>query len=136
MESAACRRRASDAEQSARWTYSATAECEPVTVKEEPEGGECGVSEAAVAGLYAGHEVKDEVVIGPETVQQQDVAFSMQKNMEYTIRNDHTYSKKPHCDHTYVKLKQESQFFLRNEVALYIRRKAFSLTANVHLKLA
>ncbi|KAI8436514.1 hypothetical protein MSG28_010059, partial [Choristoneura fumiferana] len=79
MESAACRRRASDAEQSARWTYSVTAECEPVAVKEEPEGGECGVSEAAVAeGLYAGHEVKDEVVIGPVTVQQQDVAFSMQ----------------------------------------------------------
>ncbi|KAI8427279.1 hypothetical protein MSG28_014871 [Choristoneura fumiferana] len=79
MESAACRRRASDAEQSARWTYSATAECEPVAVKEEPEGGECGVSEAAVAeGLYFGHEVKNEVVIGPETVQQQDVAFSMQ----------------------------------------------------------
>ncbi|KAI8427278.1 hypothetical protein MSG28_014870 [Choristoneura fumiferana] len=79
MESAACRRRASDAEQSARWTYSATAECEPVAVKEEPEGSECGVSEAAVAeGLYFGHVVKDEVVIGPETVQQQDVAFSMQ----------------------------------------------------------
>ncbi|KAI8427275.1 hypothetical protein MSG28_014868 [Choristoneura fumiferana] len=38
MESAACRRRASDAEQSARWTYSATAECEPVAVKEEPRG--------------------------------------------------------------------------------------------------
>ncbi|KAI8427234.1 hypothetical protein MSG28_014832 [Choristoneura fumiferana] len=84
MESAACRRRASDAEQSARWTYSATAECEPVTVKEEPEGGECGVSEAAVAGLYAGHEVKDEVVIGPETVQQQDVAFSMQSAVDKT----------------------------------------------------
>ncbi|KAI8427214.1 hypothetical protein MSG28_014812 [Choristoneura fumiferana] len=46
-------------------------------------GGECGVSEAAVAeGLYAGHEVKDEVVIGPETVQQQDVAFSMQNALE------------------------------------------------------
>ncbi|XP_073963921.1 uncharacterized protein [Choristoneura fumiferana] len=73
----------SDAEQSVRWTYSVTAECEPVAVKEEPEGGECGVSEAAVAeGLYAGHVVKDEVVIGPETVQQQDVAFSMQNALE------------------------------------------------------
>ncbi|KAI8427245.1 hypothetical protein MSG28_014842 [Choristoneura fumiferana] len=68
----------SDAEQSVRWTCSVTVKCEPVTVKEEPQGGECGVSEAAVAGLYAGHEVKDEIVIGPETVQQQDVAFSMQ----------------------------------------------------------
>ncbi|KAI8427200.1 hypothetical protein MSG28_014803 [Choristoneura fumiferana] len=60
------------------WANSPTAESEPV--KEEPEWGECGVSEAAVAeGLYADHEIKDEIVIGPETVQQQDVAFSLQR---------------------------------------------------------
>ncbi|KAI8427276.1 hypothetical protein MSG28_014869 [Choristoneura fumiferana] len=106
MESAACRRRASDAEQSARWTYSATAECEPVAVKEEPEGGECGVSEAAVAeGLYFGHEVKDEVVIGPETVQQQDVAFSMQ-NAFYRLEGPCSLKPEggaddtPDCTHT------------------------------------
>ncbi|KAI8433450.1 hypothetical protein MSG28_015485 [Choristoneura fumiferana] len=106
MESAPCRRRASDAEQSARWTYSATAECEPVTVKEEPEGGECGVSEAAVAeGLYAGHEVKDEVVIGPELIQQQDVAFSMQNAVcrvvgPCSLKPEVVADAAPDCSHT------------------------------------
>ncbi|KAI8427248.1 hypothetical protein MSG28_014845 [Choristoneura fumiferana] len=85
----------SDAEQSVRWTCSVTVKCEPVTVKEEPQGGECGVSEAAVAGLYAGHEVKDEIVIGPETVQQQDVAFSMQNDLS---RTEGPRSRKPERD--------------------------------------
>ncbi|XP_073964013.1 uncharacterized protein [Choristoneura fumiferana] len=81
MESSACHRRASDADQSAR-AYSSTAECEPVMVKEEPEWGECGVSEAALAeGLYAGHEIKYELVIGPELIEQQDIAFSMQNGL-------------------------------------------------------
>ncbi|XP_073964017.1 uncharacterized protein [Choristoneura fumiferana] len=80
MESSACRRGASDADQSAR-AYSATAECEPVMVKEEPEWGECGVSEAALAeGLYAGHEIKYELVIGPELIEQQDIACLMQND--------------------------------------------------------
>ncbi|KAI8427146.1 hypothetical protein MSG28_014766, partial [Choristoneura fumiferana] len=78
LVSSACRRRASDADQSAR-AYSATVKCEPVMVKVEPEWGECGVSEAALAeGLYATHEVKDELVIGPELIEQQDIAFSIQ----------------------------------------------------------
>ncbi|KAI8427151.1 hypothetical protein MSG28_014767 [Choristoneura fumiferana] len=62
MESSACRRGASDADQSAR-AYSATVKCEPVMVKVEPEWGECDVSEAAVAEvLYATHEVKEELM--------------------------------------------------------------------------
>ncbi|XP_073963961.1 uncharacterized protein isoform X5 [Choristoneura fumiferana] len=81
MESSACRRGASDADLSPR-AYSATAECEPVMVKEEPDCGVCGVSEAALAeGLYAGHEVKGEIVIGPELIEQQDIAFSMQSTL-------------------------------------------------------
>ncbi|XP_061729418.1 uncharacterized protein LOC133534323 [Cydia pomonella] len=47
-------------------------------VKEECEGGidKCGVSEAAMlAGLYADHEVKDEVVLGPERPHRPDVAL-------------------------------------------------------------
>ncbi|KAI8427169.1 hypothetical protein MSG28_014781 [Choristoneura fumiferana] len=87
MESSACRRRASDADQSAAArAYSATAECEPVMVKEEPDCGVCGVSEAAMAeGLYADHEVKGELVIGPELLQQQDIIYSKHKGRKNNI---------------------------------------------------
>ncbi|XP_073963965.1 uncharacterized protein [Choristoneura fumiferana] len=113
MESSACRRRASDADQSAR-AYSATAECEPVMVKEEPDCGVCGVSEAAVAeGLYADHEIKDEIICGPELVQQQDVAFTIQNMLAVKEENVRvlkprddaeappecrTFADRPHCN--------------------------------------
>lgn len=60
-----------DSEQPA-WAYSMAAERAPV--KAEPEWG----AAAAAEGLYAGHEIKDELVVGPEVVQPQDIAFSMQ----------------------------------------------------------
>ncbi|XP_073963927.1 uncharacterized protein isoform X2 [Choristoneura fumiferana] len=92
MESSACRRRASDADQSAR-AYSATAECEPVMVKEEPDCGVCGVSEAAMAeGLYDDHEVKGELVIGPELLQQQDIIYS--KHNVLVIKEESQYKSK------------------------------------------
>ncbi|KAI8427165.1 hypothetical protein MSG28_014780 [Choristoneura fumiferana] len=90
--SSACRRRASDADQSAR-AYSATAECEPVMVKEEPDCGVCGVSEAAMAeGLYDDHEVKGELVIGPELLQQQDIIYS--KHNVLVIKEESQYKSK------------------------------------------
>ncbi|KAI8427167.1 hypothetical protein MSG28_014781 [Choristoneura fumiferana] len=94
MESSACRRRASDADQSAAArAYSATAECEPVMVKEEPDCGVCGVSEAAMAeGLYADHEVKGELVIGPELLQQQDIIYS--KHNVLVIKEESQYKPK------------------------------------------
>ncbi|KAI8427199.1 hypothetical protein MSG28_014802 [Choristoneura fumiferana] len=87
MEPSDCRR-ASDA-QSTR-LFIVTAKCEPVTVKEEPEWGECGVSEAAAAeGLYAGHQVKDELIIAPERMQQQDSSLSMQDVLNIKEENQH-----------------------------------------------
>lgn len=78
MESSASRHHFSNAEQPA-WACSVTVEYEPSLVKIEPEWEEGAVSEAAAAeGLYAGHEVKDELVIGPELVQERDIEFSMQ----------------------------------------------------------
>ncbi|XP_073964337.1 uncharacterized protein isoform X1 [Choristoneura fumiferana] len=91
MESSAGRRRASDAEQSAR-ACSASVKCEPVMVKEEPEWSECGASEAPVAeGLYVGHEIKDELVIGPEVFQQRVITFSIQDglNIKDESRDEH-----------------------------------------------
>ncbi|KAI8433196.1 hypothetical protein MSG28_015288 [Choristoneura fumiferana] len=47
-----------------------------VRVKKEQDWD--GVSEAAVsAGLYAGHEIKEEMVLGPEVLQPSDVAFML-----------------------------------------------------------
>ncbi|XP_073963967.1 uncharacterized protein isoform X2 [Choristoneura fumiferana] len=86
MESAACRSRASDTEQSAQ-ANNVTVEYKPV-IKEEPEWeSECGVSEAADAeGLYANADqvVKFEMIIGPELVQKLDVNFSTQNGFSST----------------------------------------------------
>lgn len=75
MESSGCRR------PTAEELYSVT-KLEPVMVKEELDWGDCDVSEvAAVENLYADHEVKHEVVIGPELVQEQNVVHSTQSKL-------------------------------------------------------
>lgn len=46
---------------------------------EESSAGACGVSSAAAsAGLYKDHEVKDELVLGPEVLQPPDVVYTSQ----------------------------------------------------------
>lgn len=75
MESSGCRR------PTAEELYSVT-KLEPVMVKEELDWGDCTASEVAAAeNLYADHEVKHELVIGLELVQEQNVVHSTQSKL-------------------------------------------------------
>ncbi|XP_073964039.1 uncharacterized protein [Choristoneura fumiferana] len=79
MTPADCHSLLSDEEPPLPWSYRYSTAEECLALKQEPEWDAGGESEAASwACLYADHDVKEEIVFGPELLQPQDIAISMQ----------------------------------------------------------
>lgn len=69
------------------WSYRYSTAEEWLALKQEPDwddGGE--TEEASCPGLYADHDIKGEIVVGPEELQPQDIAISMRSKFYLNIR--------------------------------------------------